>query len=623
MANTNNWWDEKEPHESVFSLIKYLDSNQNGRDVQYADFMRMYSNQASLGVGADLYLAPDVSPKGNSRVSYNVVRSVIDTLTNKISKQHPKPTFLTEGGDWSLQQQAKRLEKFVTGLFHTTKVYYKGRAVFRDGGTFGDGFLKIYREGKRIHAERVFPGEIRVDDREALYGEPRQLMQYKWVDVDVLKAAYKKSAEKIEVAGAQRRPDAKRMSKARQVLVVEAWRLPSGEGAEDGRHVICIDNVTLLDEKWKRDYFPFVHFRWTSRILGFFGQGAAEQLKGIQDEIAFLLKRINKAIKLSAFQVWSKPGAVAKGQLSNEIGAHYESTEPPSFVTPQTVHPEVFAYLETLYRRAFEDQGVSQLAAQSQKPAGLDSGKALREFSDIESERFVTLGQDYEQFYIDAAMMMIDCAADIDEEFGDFAVSAPSKRFIEKIKWKEVNIAKDQYIMRVFPTSMLPDTPSGKLQTVSEMVADGFIDKDRALDLLDFPDLEGFTTLANAAVNDIKWQIEQILDKGNYSSPEPYQNLQLGVSMMTSQYLRSKNEGVPEERLEMMRQWIDEAAAMLKPPAPTVTPVAPPMVAPALPGALDPMMAAQIGGTGFPGGGGSAGAPQGGGAGGGVPPVAA
>jgi hypothetical protein len=40
------------------------------------------------------------------------------------------------------------------------------------------------------------------------------------------------------------------------------------------------------------------------------------------------------------------------------------------------------------------------MSASSQKPAGLDSGVAIREFQDIETERFALVSQNYEDCYI-------------------------------------------------------------------------------------------------------------------------------------------------------------------------------------------------------------------------------
>ena len=47
---------------------------------------------------------------------------MIDTIVSKVTKNKPKPTFLTDGGDWDLQQKAKKLTKYCEGIFYSTNL---------------------------------------------------------------------------------------------------------------------------------------------------------------------------------------------------------------------------------------------------------------------------------------------------------------------------------------------------------------------------------------------------------------------------------------------------------------------------------------------------------------------
>src|SRR5690606_23374763 len=108
----------------------------------------------------------------------------------------------------------------------------------------------------------------------------------------------------------------------------------------------------------------------------------------------------------------------------------------------------------------------------------------------------------------------------------------------------EVEMDRESYVTRVFPTSILPTTPAGKLQTVQELTQAGFIEKEQAVDLLDFPDLEAYMGLKNAPIDCVKRIIEQFLDEGEYQTPEPYMNIPLSKSMVQMAYIRAKNDGV-------------------------------------------------------------------------------
>lgn len=96
------------------------------------------------------------------------------------------------------------------------------------------------------------------------------------------------------------------------------------------------------------------------------------------------------------------------------------------------------------------------------------------------------------------------------------------------------------------------------------MLQAGFIDKATGMKLLDFPDLKAFYNMANAGLEDIERQIELIVDGGEYQSPEPYQNLQVGIQKMQQAYLMYRSQNAPEETLEKFRQWISDADDLLR-----------------------------------------------------------
>jgi hypothetical protein len=256
---------------------------------------------------------------------------------------------------------------------------------------------------------------------------------------------------------------------------------------------------------------------------------------------------------------------IVSAHLNNKIGGiiKYIGTQP----TPGSlgnIPAELFAHLDRLYQRAYEIAGVSALSATSAKPAGLDSGKALREYNDLETERFMSVALRYEQAFLDAAKIMVDLAKDIYEIDPNYSVKTSQSSFIKTIKWREVNLEEDKYVMRCFPTSFLSSTPAGRLQDVQELMGAGFISKEDGMKLLDFPDLREYYNFNNSGVEDIERQIEEMIDSGTYQTPEPYQNLELGIVKMQQAYLRYRSEGAPDDNLELFRRWIEDARALLK-----------------------------------------------------------
>ena len=578
----NRWWlaNKKNLYQELFAYVSKLDSRQQYRVADNLTFARLYGNYDHVGLDAFNYSRAVSSYNVSNRVTLNVVQSMVDTVVSKVTKNKPKASFLTSGGDFSLQSKAKKLTKFVEGIFSFTDFYQLAALAFKDSCIFGTGCLKIFVENGEIKAERVFIGEIKIDDIESYYGKPRQVHQEKWLPKDVVKAMF--PGFELEIDNASY-PDEKTFQNVQgsrlkdMVRVIESWHLPSGPNAKDGKHTICISTATLLDEPYYKDYFPFVFFRWNTRPVGFFGQGLAEQLQGIQLEMNKILRTIQVSMHLVSVPklLVEASSKIVSSHLNNRIGGviKYAGT-PPQYAPLGGIPGELFSHLDRLFSRAYEIAGVSQLAAQSQKPAGLDSGKALREFNDLETERFMSVAKRYEKCFMDAAEIMIETAKDLYELKGDYKVKAKDGKFIDTISWKDVNMDADKYMMQIFPTSALSSTPAARFADVQDLLAAGFIDKEDALKLLDFPDLEAAMNLLNADSNNLERLIETMMDEGKYFPPEPYQNLENAVRKVQQAYLLYRMQGAPEDRLELLRQFMEDCQNLIEKAA---QPEGPPM----------------------------------------------
>lgn len=586
------WWkaNDEDIYRHVFGVVAAIDQAQSWRMLNNIKYARLYANYEMLGFYGTQFAKQANSPM-SSRLTLNVVKACVDTAAAKIAKNRPRPLFLTDDGDWALQTKAKKLTKFIEGVFDQNQAHEQGVRSFTDGAVMGTGVFKIIKdvdEG-RICLERTLTDEIVVDEAEGIYGKPRQMHQRKYVDKDILIAKFPEHEKEIRMALGGILRENRNNSSADQCLVIESWHLPSGPKATDGKHSISIENKTLFAEPWKKQYFPFSFFRWSPKIVGFFGSGLVEELVGIQLEINKLLRIIQRAQEVACVPrvLVENSSQVNTKHINNEIGAIIKYTgAAPVFDIARALSPEIYQQLENLYRKAFEIPGISQLSAMSQKPAGLDSGRALREYQDIESERFVLVGQRYEKLYMDATEIVVAEGKELYESKPKFKVMVKGRKFIETIKWSEVDMENDQYMMQAFPTSLLPQTPRGRLQSVQELIQGGFIDKDYGLDLLDFPDLEAWTSGKTAALQDIKMMLSKIIEDGEYLGPEPYTNLELARQMAQSAYLNGKCNGLPEERMELLRRFMDDCDALIAAAQP---PPMPPQVPPGMP-PMDPTM---------------------------------
>ena len=586
------WWlaDEKLLPGAVMSQVGAIILADRGRIDGYNTFARLYGTWTPTFWNG-YQLASSGRPTGpiRDRLTYNIIQSCIDTLTARISQNKPKPMFLTSAGDSKLQRKAKKLDAFCYGLFYENGLYKKGPKALRDGFVYGEGIIHPYSEDGRVKYERVFPYEMLMDYLEGHYGEEsvKSLYRIKNIDRTVLMEMYPEKASEISLmTSTSMYLSAASKSVSDTVTVVEAWRLPTG--AQPGRHVIVTDNSVLLDEDYAEDFFPFAIYRYSDRLYGPYAQGMAEQLVPAQVEINRTLISIQRSLYLGGtHKIFVKAGSkVIKSHFDNMIGTilEYAGDTMPQYVTPQLVQAEIYNHLESMKQSAYQLVGVSQLSASNLKPQGIDSGRALRAVDDVQVQRQQPVAQGYEQFYVDLAKISISVARKTYEKQGKLAVKVPGKRFIEEINWKDVNLEDDEFALQIYPVSKLPNDPEGRLATVQEMMQSGLVTPEAGRRLLDYPDLEAEESLANSSLDYLNKILDDIVEDGKFTAPEPFDDLKLARKLALEFYARGKLTQLAEDRLELLRQFITQIDQLTQaaqpqlqgPPVPQAAPQAPP-----------------------------------------------
>ena len=590
-VSDRRWWlqDEGKSHHALVGVAAFLAERSRGRHEMDRRHLRLYGGAEYFGLFPGSY--SKVLPT-DLRVAWNVVQACADTYVAKMVRSTPAPMFLTNGADYDTRRKADKLNKFGKGCLFQSNAYKHAPTIERDAAIFGTGCLHVYADAEtgRICSERVYPWEILVDDVEAMYGEPRQLIRRKFVDRSVLAELYgagdsEEAAERrraIERAPEPSRELTGRDTLSDQVEVWEAWHLRSSQSASDGRHVIAVQGATLFDEVWERDRFPFAFRRYVDPVVGFWGIGISERLTGIQLEINKLLMRIQRAHHLLGrpIVVLDETSGIPKTHITNEIAAVLVSSHPGDPIkihAPPTMPPDVYSHLMTLRAQAFEEVGVSALDSSARKPAGLNSGASLREYSDIGSERFLTQGKRREEWFLDVVRLCLDEARELD----GFSVDVPSRATKERVDWASVSLEDDAYFLQCFPAALLPSTPAGRVEKVQELIASGLVPREQALELLDIPDLDESRGRLLAGQDAARSQIASILDGMPAPVPEALDDLRAVLQLGQATYLQERTAGAPEERLEALRQYLMLAADMMRPPAETTPEAAPIPGAPA------------------------------------------
>ncbi len=590
-----NWWRANSKSELAQQLIDtaaFLKEQQQYRWRQASVHARMYGNQSLMG-----YMGASLAKTGQQannmpvdRPTMNVVQSCTDTLVSRLSQSRPRPIFLTDNADYKQRTLAKQLNQFIDGELYQTEASRIAAEILRDAAILGDGAIKIVEnDDGRVCLERTLITELLVDHNDSFYGKPRSMYQFKLMDRSVLAELMPDAKSKIATAE-QAYPDGSaegERTMSDQIMVVEGWHLPSSKKATDGRHTIACTSGIILDEDYTEESFPFVFLPYSKRLVGFWSQGLAEQLMGTQLEINKLLVTISKSISLVGVpRVFVEDGSkVVKAHINNEVGSivTYRGTKPQYEVAP-CVPAELYQQLQRLVDYAYQQSGISALAATSQKPAGLDSGEAIRSYDDLQSDRFATLNKRYDQLFIDLSYKIIKLATKIAERDGKYQTVYPNKDGTRQIDLPASKLIDNPFVIQCFDSSALPRDPAGRKQAVVEDMQAGIITPEEGRRLLNYPDLEQDDKLALAGRERVFQQLDEIVEKGTFTPPDSFTPLDTALTITAQYYNLYAATNLEEKKLQLLRDYQVALVTMqqaMQPPAPA--PGGAPLAAPEAP----------------------------------------
>ena len=606
------WWleakDSLEALQSLLTLERFHWDNSAAERADMHRFGSLYSRRSmrALGVGGGTG-SSRASSASNHKLSLNVCKSCCDTYTAQIGKDKVKVWHVTSNGDYEQQQRAEGLNIFSDGLFKSTGLYHLDSQLTLDSAVFGDGVLAVFPFGhgkhEKIRVERCFRWEFTCDPDEARAQDVRSRYRRKSYDRGVLKSMFPKKAKVIDRANPWDGDDwYEYNARSPRVRVIEAWHLPSDPDSADGRHMIVIeaddvqgDNGILLDEPWTRPMFPVFFLRRAHALTGDHGIGICEELAGIQLEINSLLRQIQQANRLlgGALVFVEQGSKVLPGSITNECGkiVFYSGTK-PDVAVHATVSPEIYQQLWALYQRSYEIVGISQLQAQSQKPVGLDSGEALRVYSDIGTDRQRTPAELRQWFYVQVDEYMISLAHEISERNADFKIKSIHNAAMVDAKWADIKMDPDDYVTEPYPVNAMSGDPADRIAKAQELANGGIYKPQQLRRLLDYPDLKAVNEREDASFNLVE-QIIMGMSKGEYVGPENQMELvsqdpqdpgRGAIAQVQKAYLEYRRKKLPQDRLELFLRWMQEAVELVSPSAPPPGPAeqqAPPPPLPA------------------------------------------
>lgn len=603
------WWadeDERRQADAVCALVGTFRTDQTHRWRQLELAFCLYDDASGSDLTTNDFAFEIIEDEEGTPL--NLVRSCVDTAQAEVIQSKPRPFFLPTGADWSVRRKCQQLTKFVGGVLAEEAWDRLAAALVIDMLLFGCGIAHPLVEDGQVVLDRVPPWELWCDPDEGRYGKPRCLYRTRYAHREVLAARYPDQADAIEQARSQLGRRRGRVS-SDQVMVVDAWHLPSKKDEGDGVHLVCIEGAVLAKEDWPHDWFPFAMMPWKAPLQGMWSQGMASELAKVQAELndATFDASTGRRIHAHTHILASKGSGLDVERMTDEPGKiwWYNGSQPPVALTFPGVSPETYAWIERTIQWGYQiASGVSASAARSEKSAGITSGRGIQMEANLQSRRFINAQRSFEQGHVDLGRTIVRVVEHAAVNDPGMEVVYKGKHNGERIKWSKARLDESGYMIRLDAVSSVPSSAAGRVDWLANLVGSGEAERmgvppQMTARMMDAPDTEALQNFVTVAFDLVESMCERILDEGEdgWREPEGYFNLSVCFLVAIATYQEWRLHDAPEDRCEVLRDWIDavrelmkrEAQANAPPPAPPPNPAAPPGAAPAPPmGALCP-----------------------------------
>jgi hypothetical protein len=534
----------------------------------------------------------------------NQLRAVLETRLSQTVRV-PDIRVQTIGGRWGKQFSARKMGQWLSGSLRRQDFGRTYWQVATDASTCPVAAARIWVDSDGLHLQRVRPDQIKYNPREGK--RPSNLTLHYGVPRSQLIRQYPKFREYLNSDQAPTYKDDPLYValdlvgsvNADLIAIHEHWRL--GTSKEMGVYTVaCGDRIlNTKDEEtdkkdprdWKWDFFPVIELVDGVSWDNFGGHPLGEMLLGYQ----LTINRMNKTIesaqeRLSKGRIFLPKGSeVDKQQFSRTAGEFITFFNglgggKPVIMAGQAVSPDYYNRLDKVENAMWELAGVSKSQGTGTLPAGLQgaSGKAQQEYNDVASTRLKAWTDNLDNWTERLATIGLSLAVDFLSNGGKMAVvNAPGTSVLT-----QVNLTEDDGIsVRVISVSGLPAHPSSRLDYVSKLVDNQFVDRKYGAKLLSIPDVEKIEDTATSAMDLATYHIEETLYKGRLFTPEPNpQYLEILLDLGTRelmQALRLEPEGDEETKerdtnIELLRRLLETGSNMMKklapPPAPAPMP---------------------------------------------------
>lgn len=640
MSQDERWFRKRgdDAARAVHSICKKLEADNESRKARWMQALRLYDGKGLPGQPCEEI--------------YNLSRSAVDTAQAEIAaRNRPKPMFFASGADWRTKRKAKKLDRFVEATLHQRQGRYCDtwelcEDMFKAASIAVGAVAKVSADAQaeRIRVEHIPSHEVLVDPEEAAAGDPQNWFHVYDMDLDLAleqfcaleqPEEYEEAAEgetdeerecreernhklrdermteearKDHVRSLLLNASAIELRKSlgdltfrvsQRVRVYEAWRLPFS-AEKPGRHVFAVDGGSLYEEDWTWPSPPFAILVWSREMFGLWGRGLVEEGALQHEKVNEMAERLHERFKLCAqTRTFYEAGTVSDEDLqSNDSAVNIPvrdlSKVPRTEMVPPVTEAERGMLNEEI-QRYYEFVGVSQMTAGARREPGVSAAIAMQTLGDIKSIRFLPKARAYELLFVTIGELIIRAARDLAIARPELIAKWPGKRFLQEIKWADVDLPDDMYEVRVAPVSAMSRDPAQRLEVAEQLAAAGRIPNDKYLQLLGLPDLDSYMSAETAETDYLEMLVDRYLDAedseeleelGGYETPETFARPLVALVTVQQMYFQAKIDGAPIFNLNLLNRYMRELEQKIRPPQQQQPAAGAPPVAPPMPGEM-------------------------------------
>ncbi len=275
--------------------------------------------------------------------------------------------------------------------------------------------------------------------------------------------------------------------------IYEMYQLASKDYPQ-GRFVIGTGSKLILDSVLPEEYkgrIPLFKFNYLDLMLAPYPQGMVEQIVGLQEEYNFTVSRLKEYKKWMAGKLKVPKNCKLEAKYDDEVGQviRYDSSfGEPHFESPPAPPSFLMEEIERI-RRDMEDVSSVHDSSLGRMPDQAKSGIAIENLTSLDNSALMPILTHIEQQLGFFSEMVLDIVEKRYTE--ERLLHITGDTLSAQIKTFRGEQVKGNHRIKISLGSGMPQTREARQQMIMVLVKEGFITKEKGLELLEFGDLEG------------------------------------------------------------------------------------------------------------------------------------